>query len=140
MHNKTAKFLLTQFETIIIGKVSIKKMVSNLEGNLHEIVKRRLLKLSHYKFRMKLKQMSVKYDNNIIEHNEYLTSKNCSNCKTTNDNLGSNKIFNCKHCNLSIDRDINASINIYKNRVLTRSSPLKKVGNSIKKYQLFSNG
>lgn len=131
MHNKTAKFLLTQFETIVIGKVSIKKMVSNLEGNLYEIVKRRLLKLSHYKFRMKLKQMSVKYDNNIVEHNEYLTSKNCSKCEITNDNLGSSKIFNCNHCNLSIDRDINASINIYKNRVLTRSSPLKKVDKSL---------
>jgi putative transposase len=127
MHNKTAKFLLTNYEKIVIGKVSIKKMVSNLEGNLHETVKRRLLRLSHYKFRMKLKQMSVKYENNIIEHDEYLTSKNCSKCGKTNDNLRSNKIFDCVNCNLSIDRDINASINIYKNRILKRSNPLKLV-------------
>jgi len=132
MHNKTAKFLLSQYRKIIIGKVSTKKMISNLTGNLHDIVKRRLMALSHYKFRMKLISMSKKFGCEIIETDEYLTSKNCSNCKTTNDKLGSSKIFNCNKCKLVIDRDINASINIYKNRILVRSSPLKLVNNSKK--------
>ena len=29
-------------------------------------------------------------------------------------------IYNCEKCNLVLDRDINASINIYKNRILSR--------------------
>lgn len=128
MHNKTAKFLLTNYKTIVIEKVSIKQMVSNLTGNLHDITKRRLLALSHYKFKMKLKQMSVKYGTTIIETSAYLTSKNCHNCKTTNDKLNSNKLFICENCNLLMDRDINAAINIYKNRILTRSCPIKKGG------------
>ena len=49
-------------------------MISNVTGNLQAITKRRLIALSHYKFREKL----------------------------------------------CIDRDINASINIYKNEILTR--------------------
>jgi len=129
MHNKTANFLLSNFKTIMIEKISIKQMVSNLKGNLFEITKRRLLALSHYKLKMKLKQMAVKYGSKITEVSAYLTSKNCHNCSHTNDNLKSSKLFICENCNLLMDRDINASINIYKNRTLTRSCPLKKVEN-----------
>jgi len=72
MHCKTAKFLLSKYRKIIIGKVSTKKMISNLEGNLQKITKRRLIALSHYKFRMKLKMMAIKYGIEIIETDEYL--------------------------------------------------------------------
>ena len=127
MHNKTADFLLNNYSTIMIEKVSIKQMVSNLTSNLYDIVKRRLVALSHYKFKMKLKQMAVKYGSKITEVSAYLTSKNCHNCKTTNDKLKSSKLFICENCNLVMDRDINAAINIYKNRILNRSCPIKKV-------------
>jgi len=126
MHFKTANFLLSNYRKLIIGKVSTKKMVSNLDGNLREITKRRLMALSHYRFRMKLKLMAIKFGCKIIETDEYLTSKTCSKCKTINENLKGNKFFSCQNCNLEIDRDINASINIYKNRTLTRSGPQKK--------------
>lgn len=132
MHCKSAHFLLSQYRKIIIGKVSTKQMISNLTGNLRAIVKRRLMALSHYRFRMKLISMSKKFGCEIVLTDEYLTSKNCSSCRTTNDNLGSSKIFKCNKCKLIIDRDINASINIYKDRILTRSSPLRKVNNSKK--------
>jgi IS605 OrfB family transposase len=127
MHNKTSNLLLSNFNTIMVEKVSIKQMISNLTGNLREITKRRLTALSHYKYKMKMKQMAVKYGSIITEVSAYLTSKNCNNCQHTNDNLKCSKLFVCKKCNLKIDRDINAAINIYKNRALTRSCPLKKV-------------
>ena len=47
-------------------------MVSNLTGNLQKKTKRRLLALSHYKFRMKLLQMSTKWNNKINLINEYM--------------------------------------------------------------------
>jgi putative transposase len=88
-------------------------MVSNLKGNLYEIVKRRLMALSHYRFRMKLHQMKIKYNNNIIETNEYMTSKRCCNCSNIKKDLTKEKVYKCDLCKLEIDRDINASINIY---------------------------
>ena len=121
MHNKSANFLLSNYKTIIIGKVSTQKMVSNLTGNLYDIVKRRLMALSHYRFRMKLHSMSKKFGANIIETDEHLTSKCCSNCQNIKDNLGGAKLYMCTKCNLVIDRDINASINIYNNRILSRN-------------------
>jgi IS605 OrfB family transposase len=120
LHNKTSTILLSLYKEIIIGKISIKKMISNLTGNLQAITKRRLLALSHYKFREKLKARAFKFGCKITEVSEYLTSKTCSNCKVINDKLGSSKIFSCSSCKLCIDRDINASINIYKNEILTR--------------------
>ena len=60
MHNKTSNFLLSNFNTIMVEKISIKHMVSNLTGNIKEITKRRLLALSHYKLKMKMKQIALK--------------------------------------------------------------------------------
>ena len=42
MHNKAVKFLLTRHDTIIIGNVSTKNMVSKLKGNLRKIVKKEI--------------------------------------------------------------------------------------------------
>lgn len=113
MHKKVTNYLLKNYETINIGKVSIKNMVSNLKGNIKEITKRRLLKLSHYRFREYLKLNSSKYGNKINEIDEYMTSKTCHNCKNIKKDLGSKKIYECEKCKIKLDRDINASINIY---------------------------
>jgi hypothetical protein len=62
--------LLSRYENINIGKVSIKNMISNLDENLREIVKRRLVTLSHYRFRMKLINMSSKFNTNVTLIND----------------------------------------------------------------------
>ena len=113
LHNKASNYLLSRYQIIIIGKVSISNMISKLEGNLKEITKRRLIALSHYKFRMKLIEMAEKFGSKIVLISEYMTSKTCSRCKNIKSNLTSEKIYICDKCNLTIDRDINASINIY---------------------------
>jgi len=89
-------------------------MVSNLTSNIKEITKRRLLKLSHFKFREYLKLNSSKYGNTINEIDEYLTSQKCHNCDNLKKDLGGNKEYNCLLCNVQLDRDVNASINIYR--------------------------
>ena len=52
-------------------------------------------------------------NNNFKLVNEYYTSKTCSLCGNYNNKLEGNKIYNCKNCNSSIDRDINGCRNIY---------------------------
>jgi len=129
MHKKVANYLLKNYKTINIGswfisflykkenkprrKVIINNMVSNLKGNIKEITKRRLLKLSGYRFREYLKLNSKKYENKINEIDEYMTTKKCHICNNIKKNIGSNKTYKCNNCNIKIDRDINASINIY---------------------------
>jgi len=43
----------------------------------------------------------------------YYTSKTCSRCGGLNKALSGDKIFECKQCGLRIDRQFNASINLY---------------------------
>ena len=62
---------------------------------------------------MKLIGMAGKFGSKIVLISEYMTSKTCSRCKNIKSNLTSEKIYICDKCNLTIDRDINASINIY---------------------------
>jgi len=117
MHKKVSTYLLKNYEIINIGKVSIYNMVSNLTGNIKEKTKRRLLSLAHYRFREYLKLNSKKYGNTINEVDEYMTSKMCHNCKNIKKDLGSAKTYECKKCKIKIDRDINASINIFNIKV-----------------------
>jgi putative transposase len=114
MHKKTANYLLKNYEIINIGKVSIKSMISKLKGNICNITKRRLLRLSHYSFREYLKLNALKYGNIINEIDEYQTTQQCHNCGYIKKDVGCNKIYNCNQCNIKLDRDVNASINIYR--------------------------
>ena len=115
LHKKVSEFLVTRFENIHLGKISTSSIISNKRSNLGSINKRRMNVLSFYKFTETIKIMAKKYKCNIIEVNEYMTSKTCHNCKNIDKDLGMKKIYNCNCCKIKIDRDINAAINIYNN-------------------------
>lgn len=111
MHWKTIDYLINNYEKIIIGDLSAKKIVSK-DGNLCSMTKRIAMSLSYYKFRQRLK---YKCDVKGISYgmiNEWMTSKMCSKCGEINWKLGSKKTFKCEGCELNIDRDINGARNI----------------------------
>ena len=60
-------------------------------------------------FRERLKNKCEKNRCNYNCIDESYTSRICSNCGNDNDKLGSNKVYDCKVCKKSIDRDINGS-------------------------------
>ena len=113
LHKKVSVFLCERFENIHLGKISTQSIVSNEKGNLKEINKRRMNVLSFYKFMEKIKIIGVKYKSNIKLIDEYNTSKMCNNCGNIKKDLGAKKVYECRECKIKIDRDINASINIY---------------------------
>lgn len=113
LHKKVSVFLTSNYNEIIIGKMSTKNMVSNEKSKIKEITKRMLMTLQFYKFNEVLKNMAIKYNSKVIFINEYKTSMTCHRCKNENKNLGGNHIYKCSKCNIEIGRDINASINIY---------------------------
>jgi transposase len=113
LHKKVSVYLVTNFKNIHLGKISTSNVISNKKGNLKEIVKRRINVLSLYKFNETIKIMAKKYKSNVKDINEYMTSKTCHNCQYIDKDLGSKKIYKCCKCYIEINRDINASINIY---------------------------
>ena len=100
LHKKVANLLVQKYDTINIGNVSTKRMISNLNGNLKEIIKRRLMILKHFKFREYLKKRAEKWKTQINEIDEYKTSMKCNKCKNEKRDLGSNKIYECKKCGI----------------------------------------
>ena len=112
LHWKSIDYLTKNYKTIIIGDMSVKKIVNNKNSNISKMTKRLAYTLSFFKFKERLKYKCILNNCNYLEVNERYTSKMCSNCSAYNETLGSNKIFNCDKCNITIDRDLNGSRNI----------------------------
>jgi putative transposase len=126
LHNQISNFLSTTFESIFIPKFETKKMTNKETRNISKYTVKSMLKLSHYKFREKLKNMCIIRGNNIKIITEEFTSKTCTGCGKINKDIGSKEIFKCQKCEIEIDRDINASRNIcIKNIKENGASPQK---------------
>jgi len=111
MHYKTCKFLCKSFDTIVIGNMSTRSIVSN-KKNLRPVVKQYCYALSHYLFKERLQNKAEEYNCKVLVVDESYTSKTCGGCGLINDKLGSSKMFRCKVCNFTCDRDINGARNI----------------------------
>ena len=112
MHNQTANFLTSTFESIFIPIFETKKMVAKDTRKITKKTVKEMLNLSHYKFRMKLENMCRIRGNNYKVITEEYTSKTCTGCGKMNGKLGGSENFKCDKCKLNIDRDLNASRNI----------------------------
>lgn len=107
LHYKTINFL-TKYKLVLLPTFKVKSMLPGL----NKYVRRSLLDLSHYKFKLRLAQKASENDSKIIICNESYTSKTCTGCGELNESLGKSKTFNCPSCKLCIDRDINGARNI----------------------------
>jgi IS605 OrfB family transposase len=112
MHWKTANYLTKNYETVLIGDLSAKRIVSK-SGNLTKMTKRIAMHMGFYEFRRKLKYKCDKTNTKYGVIDEWMTSKMCSKCGNIDYNLGSNKIYECVECKIKMDRDINGARNIH---------------------------
>ena len=111
-HWKIINYLTSSYKNIVIGKWSTKSIIKKDDSILSKLTKRVTQNLSFYKFLQRLKYKCKIGENNLRIQDEWYTSKTCSNCGWKDENLGGNKIFNCKNCNIQLDRDYNAARNI----------------------------
>lgn len=114
MHCKVINHLTETYDTIIMGNMSTKGVISS-KSYISGEDKDYLSYLSLSKFRERLENKSGVRKVNYILSDEYLTSKTCSLCSKINWKLRNEDIFKCvnKECNLEIDRDVNGCRNIY---------------------------
>jgi putative transposase len=114
LHFKAIDFLANNFETIRLGKINTKSIVSNNTSIISDTTKRLIYSLRHYEFRVRLENKCKETGSKLEIVDEYKTSITCSRCSNEHTSLGANKIYDCTKCSLKIDRDINAAINMYK--------------------------
>ena len=110
LHWKTIKFLTSNYATIVVSDFKTAGLFKNKK--LNKGSKRLMGILRHYAFRLRLTEKCKQRGNEVYFVDESYTSKTCTCCGQLNNYLGSKKVFNCKNCNLEIDRDINGARNI----------------------------
>jgi putative transposase len=108
LHNKSIKYLCDNYSKIITAPFEIQEMSQKFNSK----ISRNMYCLSYYSFLLKLKKRCERYDILLDIKNESYTSKTCTKCGNIKYNLGSNKIYKCDLCKISIDRDINGARNI----------------------------
>ena len=105
--HKLSRKLVDEYDLIVLEDLNIKQMVKSnyLSRSIHDVSWNKLVNFITYK---------ADYAGKFIELiNPYNTSKQCSNCGNIKEKLSlSTRIYKCKKCNLKIDRDLNAAINI----------------------------
>ncbi len=96
-----------QVGTIVVEDLGVNNMVKN-----HSLA-RAIYDASWSEFTRQLQYKCDRYGLNFIKVNPAYTSKTCNNCGWVNKDLKlSDRTWTCGICNISLDRDLNASINI----------------------------
>jgi len=118
LHKKSFDLITKSKEdNIIIGDIKVNNIINKTVENNYTINKKGLIKnfynasLSIFKNYCLYKAEKIGKVVKLVKENN--TSKTCSCCGWVNESLKLNeRIFNCKMCNNSINRDYNSSINM----------------------------
>ncbi len=113
LHRRLAKWLCINYRVIILPEFKVSEMVIKGKRKIGSKSVRQMMTLSHYRFRQHLINKAREYPGvKVLLVTEEFTSKTCGKCGKLNETLGSSKIFECKKCNIKMDRDHNGARNI----------------------------
>jgi putative transposase len=108
--HKISTSIIKKYDTVVLEDLNIKGMMAN-----HKLAFA-IGEIGWYKFNTMLEYKAEWYGKNIIRIGRFEpSSKCCSGCGTINKELLlKDRVWTCKNCGISHDRDVNASINIKK--------------------------
>lgn len=106
--HKITTSITNNFSDIAIEDLHVKGMLNN-----HKLA-RAISDIGLGEFRRQLEYKSKLYGNVLFMADRFFpSSKLCSNCGEKKEDLTlKDRVFECKSCNLKIDRDLNASLNL----------------------------
>jgi len=107
-NHQLSKFLITNFQMIVIEDLDLNQMKENRLG-------RKISDLAFYQFRTFLDYKSKWYGRDLVVADKWFAStKICAECGFKNTSLTlSDRDYTCPSCNTHLDRDENASKNLY---------------------------
>lgn len=122
---KESTKLVNKWDLIVLEDLQIDNMVKN-----HKLAKS-IVDVSWNRFALMLKY-KAEWAGRVVEFvNPRNTSKSCSHCGHIQDMPLEKRIYDCPACNLSIDRDHNAAINILNRAGTARmSTPVETISRS----------
>jgi len=106
--HKLTTMLAKNHGTIVIEDLNVSGMMAN-----HKLSKA-IADMGFFEFRRQLTYKCELYGSKLVVVDRWFpSSKTCSNCGTNKETLSlSERAFNCSHCGFSLDRDLNAEINL----------------------------
>ena len=106
--NETTTHLAKNYDVIVVEDLNIAGMVKNKKLAKH------ILDASWREFIRQLEYKCAWYGARLIKADRYYaSSKTCSSCDTVKTKLDlGERVYECNHCGLSLDRDVNAAINL----------------------------
>lgn len=106
--HKVTNQLVSNYDKIVIEDLSVTRMLQN-----HRLAKS-IVDASFSEFRRQLEYKCLWYGKELIVIDRFFpSSKTCSKCGSIKENLTlTDREYSCIECGLTIDRDLNASINI----------------------------
>ena len=107
-NHQLSKFLINNFQTIIIEDLDLDEMKKNNLG-------RKISDLAFYQFRTFLSYKASWYGRDLVIADKWFAStKICAECGHKNMSLKlSDRQYTCPNCNQNLDRDENAAKNLY---------------------------
>ena len=105
LHKKSTK-LVNEWDMIVLEDLQVKNMIKN-----HKLAKS-IADVSWNTFTSMMKYKAEWAGKEVVFVNPRNTSKTCSNCGHIQDMPLSKRTYNCPECNMVLDRDHNAAINI----------------------------
>ena len=133
--HKISRELADKHNTICLETLNVKNMVKNKK--LAKVIS----DVSWSSFITKLEYKIAENQGCIVKIDRfYPSSKTCSNCGNVKDKLLlSERTYHCEECGFTIDRDLNASINILKTGLSLIEATDATVGTSLKNKSLWSS-
>ena len=110
-HYDAANFVLKHHDVVIQPWLHSAELTQRSTRVIKSKVARKMLTMSHYKYRQRLQWAATRYPGrHVIVSEEPGTSKTCTSCGHWNANLGASETFTCSRCGLCIGRDLNGAI------------------------------
>ena len=113
LHHKTARFLVDNFDVILLPTFETSQMVSKSRRKLRNKSVRQMLTLSHYEFNTFLKWKAWEQSKKVIDCNEAYTSRTVSWTGEIVNNLGGARTMKSLSTGLKMNRDLNGARGIF---------------------------
>ena len=133
--HKISRELADNFNTICLETLNVRNMMKNRR------LSRAISSVGWSSFIIKLEYKIAENQGKIVKIDRfYPSSKTCSNCGCVKKELKlSERTYHCSECGFTIDRDLNASINILKTGLVQIEATDAIVGTSLKNKSLWSS-